>query len=708
MLVVAPLAIITVAVVVTAMVSMIGDSISSYTRAENSYDIQNTLDRIEKDARISSGFIGTFSAIPAGQGRNADDSSNKLDATKFDATVATSNDLILNQTASTSNPYDSARNIVYYAKQPNDCNTSTTYLNRPLSVKVAYFAVKDPSPATTSTLWRRVFVPPYNQNASVDTQTVCDSPWQRPSCPTLVNANCKAIDERLLSNVTNFAVTYYDASGNAIAASAKTNDSLRNAVNVKVDIKVQEKSAGNSVETSGTARATRTNGVVDQTPVAPQPYIYSPSDNTANNPVKTTIAWLPVPYAGYYSISYTINRGGTIITKTDTTQSPSYEIATRPSDTLNFSVTAANDMGTSPAGTLSYAVPLWTVANLLNGWECYSPASAYDCPSYTLTKSNLVVVRGTAKNPNTTSSTTMFGFPPGLNPWRTTSYATQSVGAFARVDATWASDVVRQRSADGTDGWLALDSIRFIPESLTSGVTRTDVPSFLNGWQANMWGRPEYMTDAAGRYYIHGLVNGGTGSNVNYGTSIYAIPAGSRPSAWDIWPAVSYFSFGDYHIDTNGNIATRGRGSTWEYSLASIFYPGTTTTFTALPNAGNTWANYGGSYTTAGYNKSSSDNMVFLRGLIKPTTAIPAAGGKTTLSTLPTSYCPAKSETFTVVASTNGGIAGEVPARIDISAWNGSGCTLDLIGNSHYNSSTVTAPTSAYISLSGISWLQEK
>ena len=365
-------------------------------------------------------------------------------------------------------------------------------------------------------------------------------------------------------------------------------------------------------------------------------------------------------------------------------------------------------MGSSPAGTLTYAVPLWTVANLQNGWECYSPSSNYDCPSYTLTKSNLIVVRGTAKKLEAAGSTIMFGFPAGLSPSRSTLYASQAISTFARVDVSWANDVIRQRSDTGTDPWVALDPIRFIPESSTSGATRQDATPLLNGWQANTWGRPEHMTDTAGRYYIHGMVNGGTGSNVNYNTSIFTIPAGSRPSAWDIWPAVSYFSFGDYHTDASGNIATRGLGSTWEYSLASIFYPGSSTIFTALPNAGNTWTNYGGSYTPAGYNKSSSDNMVFLRGLIKPTSLPTAVGSKVVLSTLLPGNCPAKAETFTVAGSKNGGIAGEVPVRVDISAGTSSGCTLELIGNNTYNTSTITAPTSAYVSLAGISWLQEK
>lgn len=699
MLVVAPLAIITVGVVVTAMVSMIGDSISSYTRAKNSYDIQDTLDRIEKDTRISTAFIGTFNAVPAGQGRNANATTNKLDATGFNA--KNSNDLILNQTASSSNPYDSARNIVYYANQPNACNSATTYLNRPLSVKVAYFTVNDPAPATTSTLWRRVFVPTYNRNATPDSQTTCTDPWQRDTCPTLATTDCKAIDEKLVTNVTNFAVTYYDTAGKAITT--KTDDSLRNAVNVKVDIAVQEKSAGNTVATTGSARAARTTGAVDMIPSTPTPYVYSPADNTSNNPVRTTIAWHPVPFAGYYTVDVTITRAGTKYTYSDTTQSANYAIGTRPNDVVTFSVKAVNDMGSSPAGVLpTYTTPLWTVANLQTGWECYSPASVYDCPSYTLTTGNILVVRGTAKNTTTTNGT-VFGFPDNLGPTANAQFPILAAGAFARADYAW-GNVTRVNLPSGGDSWLALDSIRFTSAAVTPATNWTPVPLSGTWADASGWGPRGYLTDSTGRVHTRGVLT--SGANMNSAGAVGTLPLGSRPSATEILPGVNTQGFTPYFasfdINSSGTLETRGNGvaGSNQFSINSILYPSGYTNLTLA----NSWTNRAG-YAPGGY-KKGSDLLVSLHGVIKAGT-MPGVNATTLLANLPAGYCPGKAETFAVTASPDGTSAKEVAARVDVGIYNSATgtCPLNLIGTTAFSSAVAT--TAAYVSLSSVSFLQE-
>lgn len=691
MLVVAPIAILSIAAILSLTISVVGDALIAQDRATTSYTTQDALDRIEQDIRLSSAFLSSFSVLQPGQGKNATDSgATATDTTAFSTSGSSSenaNTLILNQTATTSSPLDPARALIYYADQPNACGTSTTYLNRPLSPKVIYFLRDDG--AGSKTLWRRVVVPSWNTDGSVPISKVCNTPWQRDTCPKIGLPDCQAVDERILDNVSALNLTYYAASG------ATTTDS-RGATNVKVLLSVSRKVAGSVLNTSGTLRATRTNDTVDAVPAAPSVSILNPSVNVDNNPTQTTFGWSPVASAGYYSISYTINGGSPV---TATTIATSYVVSTKPLDKVDITVTAVNDMGSSAPTTYTATLDQWTVANLEGGSGCSAWQSTYGCASYTkVSPTGIVMLRGFVSDSTIAVADTIFTLPPGCRPSK------QLI--FPVVGSTNGTDVIAGRIDVRTDGrvtyesptgnnvisFLSLSDIRFLASDAPSAWSDA-TPVSANGWThyGGAWGNTQYNKDAMGRTHLYGLVKGGT--TVATGTGIVSLPSGYLATAPGIFPGLSNNAFTNYQLTTSALQAqARNMGATgataWT-SMAAMYY---STTSGATQNAlsfSAPWSNYSAGYNSAQYAKPS-DKIVTIRGLIK-------GGTMGTIGTLPgnpSGYRPSKRMAFLSVGITSS--SAQVVARIEVDT-NG---TITVI-NGNNNLST------GWLSLENISFYQE-
>lgn len=245
MLVVAPMVLLVITALVSAMVSMIGSALIATTRTAIAYDIQNAFSRIEDDARISTGFMSTFGTVTAPQGRDG-----------VTAPFSTSSgDLIFIQQATKNSPYQSIRKLVYYKNQPNDCSADIM-ANRPLMARVVYFTLQNTD--GTKTLWRRVLVDEWNQSATPDTNTVCSKPWQRDTFPRnkITASATKTYDEKLLDNVTTAASVYYDTSGNVTAdpTQAKT---------IKFTLATAKKVAGTTLSQQSDIEVSRINEAIN-------------------------------------------------------------------------------------------------------------------------------------------------------------------------------------------------------------------------------------------------------------------------------------------------------------------------------------------------------------------------------------------------------------------------------------------------------------
>ncbi|OYX36982.1 hypothetical protein B7Z00_04075 [Candidatus Saccharibacteria bacterium 32-50-10] len=674
MLVIVPVALLAIAALISLMVALVGDVMMARSRAASVYELQETLDRIEQDSRISSAFLPTYSQLTSPQGRNGGTASFSASGPNYD--------LILNMPATTANPYSGSRNLVYYADQPNPC--SGTYQgNRPLTVRVVYFTTDNGN--GTKTLWRRTIVPTWTTTAG-SASSVCAAPWQRDSCPlgSTISATCQTFDEKMLTSVTVFIPTYYDANG------ATTTD-VRNAVSMSIRLNQSQQVAGESITSSSTARISHVNGTTEQVPsAAPTITIDNPDINTMNNPVLTSLTWNSVPHAAYYSLRYRIDGGAWVYPadQTDTT----FQITTaRPLDIINFEVTPKNDMGAGSIGTLTYTKPLWTVANLINGWECYSPSS-WPCPSYTLSSAGVVLLRGLAANGAT--ETSMFTLPASLTPNKQIIFPVVNGGtSVGRFDVRPNGEVI-WKTAGGNSGFVSLDNIRVLAQGIAnpSWLAATAVPAWAS--YGGEYGTAQYVKDSAGRTHVYGLLRYGNPMTTN---PILTMPTTYHPSLSAIWPTVTYPNATASFQVNSTNIITRTQGSSSWYAIAAMYYPSSTAaTFSAMTLM-NSWVNYGGTYVTASYTKAS-DGIVSLRGLIR--SGVNTSG--TIIATLPAGYCPGWRILSGVAA---GGVPGDNASqtigRVDV-IWNGTNCDVK------YTSTSPSAGNSWYFSLDGISYMQER
>lgn len=242
-LVIMPIVILVIGGLISAIIIMTGNVLA--TRNDNAlvYDIQNALDTIETDVKISGGFLptnalnksdGSADAIQAPQGKGNSDT----------AFTASNDTLILKTFATTASPSTSSSQIVYTGDETQCTNNTATTIN----INIVYFV-------SGGTLWRRTILPSdYLLSVKCNGATV----WQRPSCSadkiSDYSSICKVKDTKLVSGVTKFELKYYNSNNDE-----KTDyTNLTSATNdyVTINIEASGKAAGRSYTESGTIRAT--------------------------------------------------------------------------------------------------------------------------------------------------------------------------------------------------------------------------------------------------------------------------------------------------------------------------------------------------------------------------------------------------------------------------------------------------------------------
>lgn len=648
MLVVAPLVLIVIAGLVSAMVAMIGDSLVASSRADAAYNIQDTLSQIEQDSRVATSFMGTFSYLQSPQGRNGATSP---------FSYSSNNDLILTQQATSSSPYSTDRQLIYYANQPADCGGDTSG-NRTLFNRVVYFLLTNSD--GSKSLWRRTILNPWNRNATPDGNTVCSTPWQRSSCPvgsTVSNtpgATCQSIDQKMLDNVTSFVPTFYTSSGSITSDPTQANT-------VGVSITVSKNVSGSTISQTSVVRASRRNDVPPTpVPTAPTISLYNPGVNAYNNPILTSVQW-SAPNAYTYIVSTQVGAGAW--STPTTTSNTNISISSPPHSTINVKVTAVNDSGQSTATTASFTSDLFTDANLAGNWTCYS-GTTYPCPSFTRTTAGVVVLRGLVKNGTGTITT----LPAGFRPDKHLILPALSTGnAPARIDVN--TDGTVSWVGGGGNSWISLDNIRFLSSDFDSSLTWTTPTYYCPSGCTTAWrdytggggyGSVQFTKDSTGRGYVYGLMSYPAPNPPPNYSNMFSVPAGYQPSDADIYPDVInntsvYASFGIF--STVSQFRTAPDTGSWK-SVAAIYYPNNGSASWQAASLGNSWVNYGSSYAPAQYTRGS-DYLVTLHGLIK--------SGSTTyqnvLFTLPAGYRPSQELLFEVSGYLS---PSEVSARIDI------------------------------------------
>lgn len=245
MLIAAPIVMLVIGGFVALMVSMTGDILATRDYNTMTYNSQDALNRIEQDVRLSTQFLTTTGTNLSQQGSN-----NGGTGTAAFTITSSNNTLILSIPATDKNPTDSNRQLIYYANQPNACGAAQTS-NQIFLTKVVYFIAN-------GSLWRRTILPPYNTNATPDSNTVCAAPWQQNSCSPGYTpaANCATSDVEVMKNVTQLTINYYatPASTVDVGVSGASTATALNATVVG-----QATAAGRSIGTNQSVRANKLN-----------------------------------------------------------------------------------------------------------------------------------------------------------------------------------------------------------------------------------------------------------------------------------------------------------------------------------------------------------------------------------------------------------------------------------------------------------------
>jgi type II secretory pathway pseudopilin PulG len=656
LLVVAPIMILTIGIFISVIVNMTGEVLATRSANVLAYDIQDALNRIEQDVKLSTTFLESSNvSLTTPQGYSDDTTVFKnVDVTKGDI-------LILNTLVTVGNPLGSTSGLVYLADSPNACASAQVSQNTPMTMNVIYF-VKN------NTLWRRSVMPANYLTAG------CNTPWQQPSClPGVSGVFCKTLDIKLVDNVdvADFDVQYYNTAdsttANTVASDTASSDAVRSAAlqstaTVGASLNISETAAGRTISQTATVRATKLD--VNASTIAPVVVATTPTVPTVSasitNPTSAVFTWPTVPGATSYTLDYNINGGAWqsgLVASTLTT----YTVVAGHTNVVNVRVSATNSAGTSAYGLKSITVPLWATPVLQSGWSSFD-ANNWSTPGYTKTSTGLVVLRGMVK----AGSSTIFTLPAGYRPAEYIMFENSSNQAIGRIDIR--SDGVILMTV-GSNAWTSLDGIAFMP----SGTTFTGISTFLNSWLNYSpgsgdpnWAPAGYMTDGAGRVQTKGLVRAGTTAG---GTPMFNIPAGSRPSEYMHFTNVNSNSMGHISIDTSGNVLAKGGGNTY-VGTQTMYYPSgratgaTCTTQWCNLTLLNSWNYYAAGYTTPQYTKSS-DGMVHIKGLIKGGTSVTAS-----IANLPAGYCPKQPQLMTTVAA-------DLWGRIDITKGSGAGCSIN-------------------------------
>lgn len=238
MLVVVPMVMLIVTIIIGFMVTLTGDALRSRERTNLVYEVHTALDRIEQDARISTGFVASR-LVDSPQGPGSAGATGT-----FSAASTPQNTLIMTQNATTKSPVDATRALVH-KNAPNGCGPGEgKEYNPTLKVTVVYL-VQD------NTLWRRTIVP--------STGDTCDWPWQLNSCPQGFQSMtiCRTSDEELLTGVTELRASYFDtpSAADGEASSTPNQDSMT----LTVKLGASSLIAGDTISYSSSVRATRLN-----------------------------------------------------------------------------------------------------------------------------------------------------------------------------------------------------------------------------------------------------------------------------------------------------------------------------------------------------------------------------------------------------------------------------------------------------------------
>lgn len=642
LLVVAPIVMLSITFLVALMVSLVGSVMTSKERSAVLYETQSTLNTIEQDIVTAGAFTADSGALISPQGRD-----------DLTAAWTTSSDsaFIIKGFASDKNPLDTTRKPIFYMNKPNACGASEN-MNTPFITNTIYYL-------RNGSLWRRTYLPNYNTNTgSPDTNTVCTAPWQRNSCKVgyTDTARCKTNDVEVLEGVTNFTVDYYASS---TATSTTTPD---NATVVNVSITVSRTVSGNTISNTSYLKIAKQNKLYDM--IMPETPIIA---TTPLSPTSVQFSWPSSGEGVRYDIYQNLNGGAWTLNQQNSTNL-SITLSGYPTQTVGVRVEAKNSNGIA-AGSAVYSFARWMDASLQNGWVHHTTIFSSEessPPSYTITQTGEVFLRGIIKSGTTTSGTLLFTLPAGMRPDYTLAFPVMSGTGVGRIEILTNGQVLFMA---GEATFVSLDGIRF----MSAGSCTMTALTQQNGWTDSAGFSPATAcVTSDNRVHVQGVVQNATVSAATIGTAAAPVAMKSFPattsyqnSGWQVFPSSGYLR-NYYNVGVNPPatpaVTARGQYTAGSNLSMQIDYANTAVTGWLYGSGGdlsNSWVNYGGNYTGYGFTKVAND-VVTMRGTVKSGTSTDAGAGKN-LDELIAGYFPAYRMIFLV--SGNG-----AACRIDVKA----------------------------------------
>jgi hypothetical protein len=666
MLIVAPIVILVIGVFVSTIVNMTGSVLNTRSANALSYNIQNTLDMIELDVRLSGGYLASNSiALQTGQGY--DDATAAFD----NASATTGEMLILNTYATTGNPSSSAKNYIYASGQPNACSSPTVNQNSPVMFNIVYF-VKN------NTLWRRVIAPSNYSTVG------CKTPWQKPTCsPGYSAAFCQAEDTRLVDGVqtSGFDVRYYTKTNSTSEIANASNNglsdftrqaALNTASTVNVSITATGTIAGRDINRSGQMRANSQN---DNT--VSQIITTQPSDTAVNAGSNAGFTAASSGAGATVQWQQSTNNGGSwsnISGETSTTLTRTAVTTDMDGYQYRAVFTTGLDTVNSTAARLTVNLLSWTSLTLQNSWGNYN--SGYQTAGYRKTTSGVVLLKGLILRSGTPAGGEIIGtLPVGFRPSGRlifTASTSPNIGASISVGVDGSITYLT-----GSGSWLSLENIRFVPDTGRYSVTPINALKSGWGWYGGGWATGSYVVDDLGRVNMQGLLEPGTRYD---GAQIFDMPSSLLPAKYmhmTTYACCDFGALGIHYSGSGASVVDKNVGSA-NISMNMIYYPYTYGSWNSL-TLQNSWAWYdggGGIFSTPQYTKGA-DGLVSIKGLIRSGTI------GATIATLPAGYRPAAR--ILLAAYSNAAYARlDIDASGNIIASTGSNAWYSLDGINFY------------------------
>jgi len=624
MMIIAPIVILAIGAFIAIIVNMTGEVLSSRGANVLAYDIQDALNRIEQDVKLSTTFLPENSIAfsesnPQGFGSHGS-------TTNFtNVGGASGSSLILATIASNGNPLVEGTGNIYLKNTPNDCSSPYLYKNnRPLIINIIYFIDdKGDGDPTNDTLWRRTVMP----TSYTSTSDLCGgTPWQLPSCqPGYESSFCKTNDQKILEGVSvnDFEILYF-SSMDAVSPNVTASDqgatteqrrvALQATQNVSISLRSSKKIAGRDITRTGSVRVARLDANATSIADIIVPSVAGKTPSVSANVVDGSdiiAEWGRVEGASSYRIEYQVNGGAWVIGAASLGASErSFKIETaNHGDAVNIRVQARNDSSqTSNWGTGSLTIPVWAPIPLRDNWTEYG--GLYSPPSYTRTSSGMVMLRGLVKRPAGT------GLIIGTLPEKYRPSGRLVFGTIRSVNVSGRVDILpdgRIEATDGSPDWTSIDSVRYMPD----GMYTRSLPTLLSGYSnyAAPYSPMSYLQDNVGRVHIQGLMNIGTNTS---GATLFTMPAGLYPPQFThITARSSVFNTAGIY-NSNGNVVTYGNGYSGYLSINTDYLPASYSGWNTLTLSAG-WSQYppdSVTYSSHQYTKTA-DGVVHLKGLIK-------------------------------------------------------------------------------------------